>query len=61
MCHHYQVPHPGVLRHILQYDWRPDLRFWVRVVMCDIGSLSGVVVRCAEVRESVVGELFARS
>ena len=46
-CHKKEglTPHPGVCKHILQYDGKPDGRFWVRVGTWNLGSLSGKGVR----------------
>ena len=35
------IPHPAVCKHRMQYDWRPEWSFEVRVWMWNIGSLSG--------------------
>ena len=35
------TPHPGVRKHSLQYDGRPDERFWLRVWTWNLGSLCG--------------------
>ena len=39
------TPHPGACKHKMQYDGRPDWRFWVWIEMWSIGSLSGKFVK----------------
>ena len=40
--------HPGMCKHSLQYDWRPDGHFGVRVGRWNLGSLSGNGVEVCE-------------
>ena len=48
------TPHPGVSKHRLQYDGRPDVCFGVQLGTWNIGSLSGKGgVVCEELRRMI--------
>ena len=46
-------PHPGMRKHSLQYDWRPDFRFGWRLGW-NIGSLNGKGDVCEELRKKMI-------
>ena len=49
------TPHPGASKFCLQYDGRPDWRFWVWVGMRSMGSVSGNGGEvCEEMRKMMI-------
>ena len=53
------TPHPGVCKHSLQYDGRPDGLIGVWVGTWNLGSLSAKVDICVELRKRIIDVLLA--